>query len=139
MTRPPIIERGRCQETPIKFSRESSEANLVAAWEPGAVRVGQEWIRSNLILSAENVLRDWAASDPEGLEVADLEPAMALGPQIIIVGTGAALTLPKIDLMAAIGAHGIGLEIMDTPAACRTYNVLIHERRSVVAALFLSH
>lgn len=103
------------------------------------MRVGPEWIRSNLILSAEDVIRDWAASDPEGLEVADLEPAMALGPQIIIVGTGASLTLPKVDLMAAIGAHGIGLEIMDTPAACRTYNVLIHEQRSVVAALFLSH
>lgn len=139
MTRPPIIDRGCGQETLIKFSRESSEANLVVAWESGAIRVGQEWIRSNLILSAEDVLRDWAASDPEGLEAVDLEPAMALGPEIIIVGTGASLTLPKLDLMAEMGARGIGLEIMDTPAACRTYNVLIHERRAVVAALFLSH
>ena len=103
------------------------------------MRVGEEWIRSNLIVSAEELLRDWATSDPASLTVADLAPAMGLAPQIIIVGTGASLTLPQIDLMAEIAAHGIGLEIMDTPAACRTYNVLIHERRSVVAALFLSH
>lgn len=134
-----IIVRDPARELTIKFSRETSEANLVIAWEPGAVRVGQEWIRSNLILSADDVLRDWAAADPEALQVADLEPAVALRPEIIIVGTGASLTLPKVDLMSALGAQGIGLEIMDTPAACRTYNVLIHERRAVVAALFLAH
>ncbi|GIT14439.1 MAG: hypothetical protein CM1200mP36_01950 [Gammaproteobacteria bacterium] len=93
---------------------------------------------NNLILSAEDVLHDWAVSDPESLELADLATAMALEPDVIIVGTGASLTLPQTDLMSEVAAHGIGLEIMDTPAACRTYNVLVHERRAVVAALFLT-
>ena len=83
-------------------------------------------------------MHDWAVSDPENLELADLATAMALEPDVIIVGTGASLTLPQTDLMSEVAAHGIGLEIMDTPAACRTYNVLVHERRAVVAALFLT-
>ena len=122
----------------MKFSREITEANLVGAWETGGIRVGEEWIRSHLILSAEELLRDWAVSDPEGLELGDLEPAMALRPEIVIIGTGTALSRPRADLAAQLAARGVGLEIMDTPAACRTYNVLIHERRAVVAALFLS-
>jgi len=83
-------------------------------------------------------LHDWAVSDPASLELADLATAMALEPDVIIVGTGVSLTLPQTDLMSEVAAHGIGLEIMDTPAACRTYNVLVHERRAVVAALFLT-
>ena len=77
-------------------------------------------------------------TDPEQLQISDLEPAMTLEPQIILLGTGMSLTLPEVDLMAAAARRGIGLEIMDTPAACRTFNVLVHERRAVVAALFLT-
>jgi len=84
------------------------------------------------------MVRDWTTTDPEQLQISDLEPAMTLEPQIILLGTGMSLTLPEVDLMAAAAQRGIGLEIMDTPAACRTYNVLIHERRAVVAALFLT-
>ena len=84
------------------------------------------------------MLHNWVASDPENLEITELEPALALNPEVIIVGTGTSLILPKIDLMTEIAVHGIGLEIMDTPAACRTYNVLVYEQRAVVAALFLS-
>jgi uncharacterized protein len=133
-----IIEPRPKQESLIKFTRETSEANLISAWEAGAVRIGEEWVTNNLILSANEVLHNWVASDPENLEITDLGPALALNPEVIIVGTGASLILPKIDLMTEIAVHGIGLEIMDTPAACRTYNVLIYEQRAVVAALFLS-
>ena len=90
------------------------------------------------MLCAQAIVRDWMPTDPEHLQVSDLEPAMALKPQIILLGTGASLTLPKVDLMAALAEQGVGLEIMDTPAACRTYNVLIHEHRAVAAALFLT-
>ena len=52
----------------------------------------------------------------------------------MLLGTGATLVWPDEDLMAALAARGVGLEIMSTAAACRTYNVLVHERRRVVAA-----
>ena len=124
-------------EPSIKFTRETAEANLVAAWEIGAVRIGEEWIRSHCIVSADEIVRNWDVIDPGNLQRADLEPAAALKPEIIILGTGPSLTLPDAGLMTAFAADGIGLEIMDTAAACRTYNVLVHERRAVVAALIL--
>jgi uncharacterized protein len=120
----------------MQLTLETSAANVVRAWEAGAVRVGEEWIRGHLIVSARELLRGWAVSDPAALELTDLEPAFELEPEIIVLGTGPSLVLPLADLMAELAQRRIGLEIMDTPAACRTYNVLVHERRSVVAALF---
>jgi len=120
----------------VKFTLETSDANLVGAWESGAVRIGKEWIRGHLIVSPHSILRDWAVTEPQALQVSDLLPAMELQPNIILLGTGANLVLPQADLMAALAEHRVGLEIMDTPAACRTYNVLVHEHRSVAAALF---
>jgi uncharacterized protein len=121
----------------LKFTLETSDVNLISAWEPDAVRVGKEWYRDHLILSAQHILSDWTVTSPDILQANDLSAAIELGPQIILLGTGNHLALPDIDLMAELAGQGIGLEIMDTPAACRTYNVLIHESRNVVAALFI--
>ena len=101
------------------------------------MRIGEDWIRSHLIVSAEKIIRDWRPPPPEDLSPVDFEPALAPEPDIVILGTGETLLRPKLDLMALMAERGIGLEIMDTPAACRTYNVLLHEGRAVVAALFI--
>ncbi|HSG64427.1 MAG TPA: MTH938/NDUFAF3 family protein, partial [Gammaproteobacteria bacterium] len=77
-----------------------------------------------------------AVDTPARLRVEDLEPAITMRPEVLLLGTGARLVLPIVNLMQLLGERGIGLEIMDTPAACRTYNVLAHEHRRVVAALF---
>ena len=121
----------------MKFTLETSDVNLISAWEPDAVRVGEEWYRGHLILSSQYILSDWTVTSPDILQANDLSAAIELGPEIILLGTGNQLALPDIDLMAELAGQGIGLEIMDTPAACRTYNVLIHESRNVVAALFI--
>ena len=121
----------------MKFTLETSDVNLISAWEPDAVRVGKEWYRGHLILSSQHILPDWTVTAPDILQANDLSAAIELGPEIILLGTGIHLALPDIDLMAELAGQGIGLEIMDTPAACRTYNVLIHESRNVVAALFI--
>ena len=121
----------------MKFTLETSDVNLISAWEPDAVRVGKEWYRDHLILSSQHILSDWTVTTPDKLQANDLSAAIELNPEIILLGTGNHLPLPNIDLMAELAGQGIGLEIMDTPAACRTYNVLIHESRNVVAALFI--
>ncbi len=102
------------------------------------MQVGEQWIHSHLIISAQNLLIDWNVSDPNSLTLADLELAISFEPELIILGTGNSVCIPNLDLMAEAANQGIGLEIMDTPAACRTYNVLVHENRAVVAALFLA-
>lgn len=121
----------------MKLTLETSAANLITAWEPGAVRVGEDWLRGHLILSSQHIIRDWAVTAPEALKAHDLKPAIDLGPEIILLGTGDRMVVPDVELMAELASLGVGLEIMDTPAACRTYNVLIHEFRDVVAALFI--
>ncbi len=121
----------------MKLTLETSAANLIRAWEPGAVRVGEDWLRSHLIVSSQHIIRDWAVTAPEALRAHDLKPAVDLSPEIILLGTGDHMVLPDIHLMKELANQGVGLEIMDTPAACRTYNVLIHEHRDVVAALFI--
>ena len=121
----------------MKLTLETSDVNLISAWEPDAVRVGEEWLRGHLIVSAQHILLDWTVTTPETLCAQDLQPAIDLAPEIILLGTGNRLTLPDAQLMTELAAQGVGLEIMDTPAACRTYNVLVHEHRDVVAALFI--
>jgi uncharacterized protein len=70
------------------------------------------------------------------LTIEHLEPALALEPAIIVLGTGTERLLPDVELMGDVAARSVGLEVMSTPAACRTFNVLLQEQRRVVAALF---
>jgi uncharacterized protein len=120
----------------VQLTREASAQNLIRAWERGRVLVGDRWVGGNLIVSAERVIADWPAEDPRTLGLEDLAAALELKPEIILIGTGEAASLPDVELMGALAERGIGLEFMTTPAACRTYNVLVHEQRRVVVALF---
>jgi uncharacterized protein len=120
----------------LQFTKETSQANLIRAWEPGRVLIGERWFSGNLILSADRIVDDWVAAGPANLAVDDLAAAIDMRPEIILIGTAELTVLPDIDLMAALAARTIGLEIMKTSAACRTFNVLVHEQRRVVAALF---
>ena len=118
------------------LSKENTNVNVVNAWKAGAILVGEDWLTGHVIISPETIIRDWDVDSPSSLAAEHLEAAAAMQPEIILVGTGGRLVLPEANLMRIFGARGIGIEIMDTPAACRTYNVLAHEYRRVVAALF---
>jgi uncharacterized protein len=120
----------------VQITRENTAAHLIRAYEAGRIRVGERWLAGNVIVSPEQIIEDWRPAAAAELTLADLEPALALQPEIVLLGTGEQMLLPDIDLMAALAARSIGLEIMSTPAACRTFNVLVHEQRRVVAALF---
>jgi uncharacterized protein len=120
----------------VQLTRDTAAAHLIHSYEPGRVRIGERWLHGHLIVAPEHLIEGWRAAAPAGVTVADLEAALALEPEIVLLGTGATLVWPEEDLMGALAARRVGLEIMSTPAACRTYNVLVHERRRVVAALF---
>jgi uncharacterized protein len=132
-----IIDRALNDGQPaLQFTKETSQANLIRAWELGRVLIGERWFTGNLVLSAERIVEDWVARGPSDLSVDDLAAAIDMRPEIILIGAGESTVLPDIDLMAALAAQAIGLEIMKTSAACRTFNVLVHEQRRVVAVLF---
>ena len=119
----------------MEVAREQSESNVVRAYEPGRIRIGSTWYEGHVIVSSERVIPNWTPGDGNRVGIEHLAQAIELEPEIILLGTGPDRATPDIELMAALAARAIGIEIMNTPAACRTFNVLLNEQRRVVAAL----
>jgi uncharacterized protein len=113
-------------------------AFLVRSYSPGELRVGEETLRRSCVMRADQLLREWRPQSIEELTLEDLEAVIGLEPEIVVLGTGARQRFPRTELMAAVLSRGIGLEVMDTAAAARTYNVLVSEDRQVVAAMFVA-
>jgi len=121
----------------MKLTDESTRGiHLVRAYAPGEVRIGEQLIQRSCLLRADRI-EAWRPQTLSQLNPADLEPIFALEPEIIVLGSGATQRFPDSALMAAVWSRGIGLEVMDTGAACRTYNILVTEDRRVVAALLM--
>jgi uncharacterized protein len=80
---------------------------------------------------------DWTVAAADALTPADLAPVLALGVDVVLLATGERQRFPSPAVYAAAAARGVGLEVMDTGAACRTYNVLVGEDRAVALALVL--
>jgi uncharacterized protein len=112
-------------------------ANLVTKLGPEGIRVGERWLTRSFIMNAAVLHEEWSVTNPGRVELEALAPALALEPEILVLGTGERICFPDGRVFAALAERGIGLEVMDTAAACRTYNVLVGEERPVVAALIL--
>ena len=92
--------------------------------------------RGSLLILPEATL-PWDVISAEGLSLDSFAPILRLGPSVgfVLLGTGARQIFPTPEIRAAFTSAGIGLEAMDTGAACRTYNVLLGEERVFAAAL----
>jgi len=122
----------------MHFAREdSSSEQLIRAYEQGLVIVGEQQYRASLIVSPGQLVTPWRPRHAAELRREDFEPILALGPEILLLGTGSRLEFPSPSLTVALLQAGIGVEVMDTAAACRTYNILLAEERRVAAALLL--
>lgn len=121
----------------MRFAQEKIEGNSINAYASGRVTVNGETITASIILTAERIIRDRLPAVFDDMNAAHLEGLDQLEPEIILVGTGDTLRFPPAAWTAGYLASGIGVEIMDTAAACRTYNVLLSEDRHVVAALLI--
>lgn len=114
---------------------KDNTALLVRACEPGSITIGETVVTTNLLVTADRLQTDWPVTAPNTLTAADFEAALATEPELILLGTGDELVFPDQAVTAALLGQGVGFEVMDTRAACRTYNVLVMDRRPVVAAL----
>ena len=123
----------------MRFSLESStHVNTVRAYSPHALRIGETVVRASCILTAERLITDWQPARFEALEAAHLEAIFALEPQVVLIGTGTQQRFAPAPIRAAFSVRGVGLEVMDLGAACRTFNILVQEDRRVAAALFFA-
>ena len=120
----------------MKFTLESTTAISVRSVANGVFLIGEQSWAETIALTADGIVADFAAVPVEELSHGALEPLLRLQPEVVIVGTGSRQMLPDRDLMFAMARAGVGLEVMDTEAAARTFNVLANEGRSVAAVLY---
>ena len=122
--------------TPVDFNREQDSASLlVRACAPGEIIINDQSYHSHLLLSPNQVVPEWPVRDAASITITDFDSVARMQPDLIVLGTGKQLVFPHPEVAAALLERGIGFEVMDTRAACRTYNLLAMDRRSVVAAL----
>ena len=111
-----------------------SGANTITAYGDDYVKVNGERRDSSVIVTASEVL-PWSATSFDALSAEHFQELSKLGVEIVLLGTGARQRFPHPRLTAAFGPARIGLEVMDSKAACRTYNILVAEARRVALAL----
>lgn len=122
----------------MRFAEDDKDGSYrIQAYAPGQLTVNDKLLTRSLVISSEQLISDWAPQCFEELTPAHLQTVADLQPEILIIGTGARIQFPHPSLIADLQAQGIGVEIMDTAAACRTYNVLVNEQRRVAAAVFM--
>ncbi|MGD9953172.1 MAG: Mth938-like domain-containing protein [Burkholderiales bacterium] len=108
--------------------------NAFTGYGEGFVMLNGARIERSLVVLPERVV-DWPVAGFAALAEAHFEAIAALGPEVVLLGTGARLRFPHPRLAAPLARARIGLEVMDVQAACRTYNILMAEARVVAAAL----
>jgi len=122
----------------MRFAPEDCNSGLVIrACDTGQVTIGPQNYQRSLILTPERIIPDWRPRQVTDISEQDLDALLSLQAEIIVLGTGASLCFPSAQMTAYVLATGTGFEVMDTSAACRTYNILLSENRHVVAALLL--
>ena len=121
----------------MKKHADKPAGHYIRSFEPGRLRLADRELTAAAIISPGQLIENWQPADPLAITLDDLAPALALDPELIIVGTGFTQRFVSTTVTAQVMRRGIGIECMATEAACRTYNVLMAENRRVVAALLL--
>jgi uncharacterized protein len=125
----------------MRFTRDATSGlNLIRGYGAGELRINEAVYRGAVIVSAGALMHEPQVQSFEdllgdALLGADASRILALDPEVLLLGTGAGQIFAPAEFGARFLRRGIGFEVMDTGAACRTYNVLVAEQRRVVAVL----
>jgi uncharacterized protein len=137
----------------VKFDLQSHSELRIHAYDTGAITLavpgdlqlalaidpetGLCQVTESLILTERQVITDWEPNQLAELTAAHLEEVLSLDPELVLLGTGARQQFPAMEILTIFHRAQIGIEVMDTAAACRTFNILVAEGRHVVAALMM--
>ena len=120
----------------MKFHLQNANGqNLFTGHGPGYTLVNGVRYEHSLVVTPERVIEDWRVPNFDALDASHFEFLLAIKPEIVLLGTGATLRFPQPALARRLLEAHIGFEVMDTAAACRTYNILSAEGRNVAAAV----
>jgi uncharacterized protein len=123
----------------VKFQPDRIEGvNVITSHAPGVVGVNaQPWRNEGLLVPWQGEVCPWVDAHRGALQAQHFEALVPYRPELVIFGSGPSLQFPAPALLRALIEARIGLETMDTAAACRTYNILAAEGRRVLAALLI--
>ena len=114
-----------------------SGSNTITGYGDDYVEINQTPYAHAVLLSSDGAISEWPVKSFEGLEASNFSQMIDLKPELILIGTGKRQRFPKPELLKALITAKIGFEIMDSQAACRTYNILVGEGRQVLLALIV--
>ena len=122
----------------MKFAQDNQdEGFVITAYGENSISINGKSFKQSLIITRTKLNENWELSAIELLQADHINQILAFKPELIIIGTGDKLIFPAVEVYSGIIEHGIGVDFMDTRAACRTYNILMSEGRDVVAGLIL--
>lgn len=121
----------------MKFTRDSHADVSIRRVEPGRIRIGKAHFERTVALTTDGVLPDYDVAGVDELTIEDFDALLETDPEIVVLGTGWRPAFAPRELTFAMARRGVGFEVMDTPAACRTFNILIAEGRRTAALLII--
>jgi uncharacterized protein len=122
----------------MKFAQDSQEDGyVITAYDSSSITINGKMFSQSLVVANTQLNENWDIASIELLTPGHIDLVLSFKPELILIGTGSKLTFPAIEVYAGIIERGIGVDFMDTGAACRTYNILMSEGRDVVAGLIL--
>ena len=121
----------------MKLQPDKPDTQTVTAHGPGWLAINGEKCAVSVIIGSHGERVAWEVDSFETLGPAHFEQLVALAPELVIFGSGSRLHFVPPQWLAPLMARRVGVETMDTAAACRTYNVLASEGRHVLAALLV--
>jgi uncharacterized protein len=129
---------------PTAYSLRSYGVGQVTVSVPAAAAPGQlpgtpRILTRSFVIAPDRLIPDWPPQVLAELAAAHFEVIAAMEPEVVLLGSGAATHFPRSDFLSPLTSRGIGVEVMDTGAACRTYNILSADGRRVAAALLMIH
>jgi len=124
------------REARLKFTRELSATLTIRSVNVDGIRINDRYWSETIALTPEEYIDSWQSVPLSDLTEDNFSALLEYGPELVIIGTGAKSAFPPRELMFAFARLGVGLELMDTAAAARTFNVLAGEGRRVAAVLY---
>jgi uncharacterized protein len=121
----------------MRIAKDDFQGNVINGYDEGFVVINHEAVSASVIVTPREVIPDWSPRSFDELTEAHISALAGYDPEIVLIGTGSRLQFPPHAWISVLLGSGVGVEVMDTGAACRTYNVLSSEGRRVVAALLM--
>jgi uncharacterized protein len=122
----------------MKFSEDYNPgSNVIQAYDENGININGQRISQSVVIGRNHLHTEWPVDSVEALSTELLQELVELAPEVILIGTGERIQFPHPQVYAHVVQQGVGIEFMDSGAACRTYNILLSEDREVIAGIIL--